>query len=77
MENENVCALEIFHHNSQLPLLSAKKKVFENSLNTSGDIAVNCRDSVKGKIEIFTFSGCCKSCNVAIGKWKCLCTWNF
>ena len=40
MENENVCALEIFNHNSHIPLLSAEKKVFENSLNTSGDIAV-------------------------------------
>ena len=27
----------------------------------------------KGKIEIFTFSGCWKSCNVAIGKRNCLC----
>ena len=28
LENENVCALEIFNHNSQLPLLSGEKKVF-------------------------------------------------
>ena len=30
-----------------------------------------------GKIEIFTFSGYWKSCNVAIAKLKCLCTSNF
>ena len=36
-----------------------------------------CRDRVKGKIEIFTFSGCWKSCKVAIAKPKCLCTSNF
>ena len=29
-----------------------------------------CWDSLKGKIEIFTFSGCWKSGNVAIGKSK-------
>ena len=28
------------------------------------------------KIEIFTFSGCWKSCNVAIAKLKCLCISN-
>ena len=26
LENENVCALEIFNHNSHIPLLSAEKK---------------------------------------------------
>ena len=30
-----------------------------------------------GKIEIFTFSGYWKSCNVAIAKLKCLCISNF
>ena len=36
-----------------------------------------CSDSLNGKIEIFTFSGCWKSGNDAIAKAKCLCTWNF
>ena len=30
-----------------------------------------------GKVEIFTCSGCWKSCNVAIAKLKCLCISNF
>ena len=30
-----------------------------------------------GKIEIFTFSGYWKSCNVAIAKLKCLCIFKF
>ena len=30
-----------------------------------------------GKIEIFTFSGYWKSCNVPIAKLKCLCISNF
>ena len=64
MENENVCALEIFNHNSQLPLLSAEKKVFENSLNTSGDIAF-LPGQCKGENWNFYIFG---SCNVAIGK---------
>ena len=38
LQNENICDLEIFNHNSRLPLLSAKKS-FKNSLNTSGDLA--------------------------------------
>ena len=56
-------------------LFFQRKKVFENSLNTSWYIAF-CRGSVKGKIEIFTFSECWKSCNVAIGKRKGLYTLN-
>ena len=39
LENQNVCALEIVNDNSHPPLLSAEKKVFENSLNTSGNMA--------------------------------------
>ena len=39
LENENVCALEISNDNSQAFSSFNEKKVFENSLNTSGDIA--------------------------------------
>ena len=39
LQNQKICALEIFNYNSRLRLLSGKKKVLENSLNTSGDIA--------------------------------------
>ena len=39
LQNQNISAQEIFSHNSHLPLLSAKKKVFENSLNTFEDMA--------------------------------------
>ena len=76
LQNQNICALQIFNDNSHLPLLSAQKKIFENSLNTSGDIAF-LPGQCKGKIEIFTFSGCWKSCNVAIAKPKYLFLWNF
>ena len=53
MQNQNICAQEIFYHNSHLPHRSAKK-VFANSLNTFEDIAF-LLGRCKGKIEIFRF----------------------
>ena len=38
-KNQNICAIEIFNHNSHLHHPSCQKKVFENSLNTFEDIA--------------------------------------
>ena len=63
LQNQNIYALQIFNDNSHVPLLSAQKKILGDSLNTSGDIAF-LKGQFKGKIEIFTFSGCWKSCNV-------------
>ena len=65
LQNQNIYALQIFNENSHVPLLSAQKKIFEDSLNTSGDIAF-LKGHCKGKIEIFIFSGCWKSCNVVL-----------
>ena len=74
--------IEIF----TFPHLSAKnfhrqatflsKESFWNSLNTFEDIAF-LLGQCKGKIEIFTFSGYWKSCNVAIAKPKSLGTLKF
>ena len=71
LQNPNTCALEILNQKTHFPLLSAKK-VFVNSLNTCGDI-VFLLGQCKGKIEIFTFSECWKSCSVAIATSKYLC----
>ena len=57
-------------------LIFQPKKRFWKFLNTFEDIAF-LLGQCKGKIEIFTFSGCWKSCAVAIAKPKYLCTWNF
>ena len=76
VQKQNDSALEIFNHNSHLPHLSAKKNFFENSLNTF-EVITFLLGQCKGKIEIFTFSGCWKIFNVAIAKPKYLCTWNF
>ena len=37
-QNYNVCEFQIFERNSHVPDLSAKKEVFENSLNTFEDM---------------------------------------
>ena len=76
LQNQNICALEIFNQNSHLPRLSSNKK-FLKIRQMLFKIQHFCSDSVKGKIEIFTFSGWWKSGNVAIAKAKWLCTWNF
>ena len=67
-QKQNVCALEIFNHNSHRPHLSAERNFWRYSISAG--------NSVKGKIEILTFSGWWKSGNVAIAKEKCLCTRN-
>ena len=62
--------------NSYLPHLSAKKS-FSKCVKYFWRYSISAQDSVKGKIEIFTFSGFWKCCNVAIAKPKYLRTWNF
>ena len=64
-----------FNHNSHLPHLSAKRK-FLKIRQIRLKIQHFCWDILKGEIEIFTYSGCRKSGNVASAKAKCLCTWN-
>ena len=71
-----LCTLKFSTTIATFLCLSAKKIFFENSLNTFEVIAF-LLGQCKGKNWNFSFSGCWKSCAVAIAKAKWLCTWNF
>ena len=55
LENQNICALEILNQNSHLPCLSAKKKIFENSLNTFEDIEFRLGQRKREKLKFLHF----------------------
>ena len=55
LQNQNICALEIFNHNSHLPHLSAKKNLFWKFFKYFWRYSISAVDSVKEKLKFFIF----------------------